>query len=96
MAFLHWAATPQLMAFLNWTETLASLACLCADATLAGPTFLSWAETPRVVVLLKGLDREILPCRVQFATKIAEKVKTVISTPYSLSHCPPLSGVGYR
>ena len=67
MAFLTWSAALAISAFLIWTRMLASSA------------FSFWAETPRVMALLKRLDREILSRRVHFVTKFVQRVRIVIS-----------------
>ena len=71
--------TPRPMAFLIWSEPRATSAFLCWIEALATSALVCWAETPRAMAFLKGLDREILSCRVHFVTKFAERVKIVIS-----------------
>ena len=79
MAFLARAATPTCLAFLCGLETLATPALECGFETLASSAFLYGEETPWSVALIKGLDHEILSCRVHFVAKIAKKVRIVSS-----------------
>ena len=79
MAFLIWSETRATSAFLCWIEALATSAFLCWIEALATSALECWAETPRAMAFLKGLDPEILSCRVHFVTKFAERVKIIIS-----------------
>ena len=71
--------TPKRLAFPCGEGTRDTSAFTCGAETQYSSAFQCGAETPLLVAFLKGSDYEILSCRVQFVTKIVEKVRTVIS-----------------